>query len=139
MSNEAVESSKCASLLAINPLSGYGAWVRRKFRPLVYLLVAMQLLLSAPMASALTKQALTQAAAIADTSAHGDHEADDCPCCPDNVTTSLDCLAACAPVGAFPASVFLLSIHSTVPLAVAPTPVIYTPLADPPLKPPPIA
>jgi hypothetical protein len=108
-------------------------------RPLVFLLVAVQLLLSAPMASALTRDALTQASSTAAASAHSDHNADDCPCCPDDVTSGLDCLAACGSAVALPVPLFLLAFHSTASFSAASKPLIYTPLSDPPLKPPPIA
>jgi hypothetical protein len=108
------------------------------FRPLVFLLVAVQLLLAAPMASALTRDGLTQVSSTAAAPAHGDHEADDCPCCPDNVTSGLDCLAACGPAAALPVPLLLLAIPSTAPFSAMSKPLIYAPPADPPLNPPPI-
>lgn len=111
---------------------------RRLTRPLVYLLVAVQLLLSAPMASAQAVKAIAEAVHSADVDSSGSHDSENCPCCPDDVTTSLDCLAACAPAATFPVVMPALAVKSSVLPVVPPAPLIYLPLADPPLKPPPI-
>jgi hypothetical protein len=117
---------------------------RRSFRPLVYALVAVQLLLSVPVASAWAAEVSAQApvaqsmpcddmSMLADEQ-HSRH----CPCCPDGAMGAMDCQTACAAGAAV-----LPSAHYFRPCPVAirsvePVPVNFLPLAEPPLKPPPI-
>lgn len=118
----------------------FGIVNRRLVRPLIYVLVAAQLLLSAPVATALASPVGTGAAAempCADSMPKRD-DSKPCPCCPDGTTSMAGCLSACT---ASAATLPTLSIQ--VPKATA-TPVIavaypdLAALADPPLKPPPI-
>ena len=121
----------------------FGPVSRRILRKLVYVLVAGQLLLSAPVVDAATFVATSTSTAAADAMPCG-HEmpAPDhgkpCPCCPDGVTGMAACLSACvAMVGA-------LSPDSQVPflesggavVALAPHGALGA--AEPPLDPPPI-
>jgi hypothetical protein len=113
--------------------------IRRHFRRIVFLLVAAQVLLSAPVGSALASMA-----AAADSShcagmmPPGDH-AESCPCCPDGETGTAACLSACmASAGAIAAFVLPRTHAAIVPAA--PLPLVHrADLADPPLNPPPIA
>jgi hypothetical protein len=112
----------------------------RHFRALIHVLVAAQILLSAPVVAAVTVDpAATSAASMpcADfMPAAADGEP--CPCCPDGVENAAGCLSACmAMLGAIPMATqppaSTVSAKTTtclaVPLALA---------AEPPLKPPPI-
>jgi hypothetical protein len=103
-------------------------------KPLVYLLVAAQLLLAVP------------AIAVAPVdSVACDHTAmasggDECPCCPDGAHSMSSCLVSCSvgaasmPTHQFAARVLAPSVR------VASAPVApFNSLSDPPLKPPPIA
>lgn len=115
----------------------------RKIRPLVYVLVALQLLLSVPMASAwatgVTAGAETAQSMPCDDEMPPEHHSKHCPCCPDGAVDSLDCQAACAAsIAALPGMHFVLSNSAAIP-TLEPQPVNFLPLADPPLKPPPIA
>ncbi|MFO1505174.1 MAG: hypothetical protein U1F39_15410 [Steroidobacteraceae bacterium] len=115
----------------------------RILRPLVYALVAVQLLLSVPVATAwaaeVTAQAPTaQSMPCDDMNMPGEGHSEHCPCCPEGSTGAMDCQTACAAsVGLFMVARFLLPSPVAVP-TVEPLPVIFLPLADPPLKPPPI-
>lgn len=108
----------------------------RRHRPLVYLLIAAQLLLSVPVVNAL---AAMSSASVAAMPCAGDMpEQDHCPCCPEGVTNMATCLAACtASVGA-PS----LPMFEPAPAESAAPPTHVTAILgaadDPPLKPPPI-
>jgi len=117
---------------------------RRTFRPLVYALVAVQLLLSVPVASAWAAEAAAdvptaQSMPCDDMNMQsGEQHSKHCPCCPDGVTGTMDCQTACAAGAAV-----LSTVHRFLPNSVAvpstePLPVNFLLLADPPLKPPPI-
>ena len=110
--------------------------VHRLAKPLVFLLVAAQLLLAAP-AMASARLAPGEAAKLP---CAGMQMADShhCPCCPDGVESMRDCLAACLlGVAATPtASVARIVIASSV-VNVEPARLTET-SSDPPLKPPPI-
>ena len=116
------------------------AIVKRHLRPVVYLLVLAQLLLSAPVVNAM--------AGIADTShasstcaghmPEGPGHGGECPCCPDGVTTMAGCLAACIAAVAPVQSFAPLRIASLATLPDDPIAVVLGAIADPPLKPPPI-
>jgi len=111
----------------------------RLLRPLVYVLVAAQLLLSAPVVNAFAagEPASAMAAACAGEMMHADH-AGKCPCCPDGMSMSA-CLATCATAAAI-APVLLVTTVSVVTTLIADAPVAaLVSLAAPPLKPPPIA
>lgn len=124
-------------------LSSY-AVKRRLLRPIVYALVAAQLLLSVPVASAWATEGSADVPAAQSMPCDGmempgEQRSTDCLCCPDGATSDLDCQTACAAGVAVPTvpNGFLPS-----PVAVSsaePLPVIFHPLADPPLIPPPIA
>ena len=112
---------------------------RRLIRTLIYVLVAGQALLSAPIASAMATGASAGAAEMP--CAYSMTQADDskpCPCCPDGTSSIAACLSACAvSVAALPAA----AIHVVRSVALrAPAPAFpqIADLADPPLKPPPI-
>lgn len=112
---------------------------RRFIRSLIYVLVAGQVLLSAPIASAMAGDtaAATSEMPCADSMPQTE-DSEPCPCCPDGTVGAAACLSACS------ASVAALSVL-TVQILRAPalqTPMpICLPVADlsePPLKPPPI-
>jgi hypothetical protein len=114
---------------------------RRFIRTLIYVLVAGQVLLSAPIASAMGGNAPSAAAAempCADSMPQTD-DSTPCPCCPDGTSSMAACLSACTGSAAtLPA----LAVNVVRPVAL-PSPAVAFPqiadLADPPLKPPPIA
>jgi len=117
----------------------FGTVNRRLARPLIYVLVAAQLLLSAPVVTALSPS--TSDGATEMPCADSMPKADDskpCPCCPDGTTSMAGCLSACTASAAMPPT---LSIHvssvAAMPVIVAATSNLAD-LADPPLKPPPI-
>lgn len=110
----------------------------RLCRPLVYVLVAAQLLLSAPVVNAFA--ASEPARAMSAACAAGMQvpgTADKCACCPDGVSMSA-CLATCSAAAAIATTVRAMTV-SIVAGVIADKPVAtLVSLADPPLKPPPI-
>jgi hypothetical protein len=114
---------------------------RRKLaRPLIYVLVAAQLLLSAPIVSAMAGEMASPAKdmACADMTPRTE-DSKPCPCCPDGVMSMAACLSACAAaVAALPSVRIYLSAVTAAP-AIVPRFASIAELADPPLKPPPIA
>jgi hypothetical protein len=112
---------------------------RRLVRPLIYVLVAAQLLLSAPIATAMTSSSGTSAADMpgAD-SMPKPEDSKPCPCCPDGTTSMVGCLSACVGAAAtLPTGAVQISQVAAM-LVIAPASPSLTDLADPPLKPPPI-
>jgi hypothetical protein len=112
---------------------------RRFVRTVLYVLAAGQVLLSAPIASAIGNgaTAATVEMPCADSMPRTD-DSKPCPCCPDGVTSIAACLSACtASVAALP----VLAVHAVNAVSL-PSPAAVFPqiadLADPPLKPPPI-
>ena len=114
---------------------------RSLIRTLIYVLVAGQVLLSAPIASAMGQGAGTGVVAAempcADSMPHA-NDSKPCPCCPDGTSNMAACLSACtASAAALPAPA--VQAVKAVDLQ---SPVVAFPriadLADPPLKPPPI-
>ena len=117
----------------------FGPVKRRYFRPLVYVLVAAQLLLSAPVVSAAAAQPSGVAEMPCADSMPEAERSHPCPCCPEGVTTMAACLSACVVTAAAPEiTIARAQTSPAVPIA---TTVFenLTELADPPLKPPPIA
>jgi len=115
------------------------AFVKRRLRPLIYLLVAAQLLLSAPVVNALAAVPASDAETM-ECAGHmsATQHADGCPCCPDGAGTHASCLAACtAHVGAMP-SLLLPEIANTTAAPVTRLVDTAGAIDDPPLKPPPI-
>jgi len=96
-------------------------------KPLIYWLVALQLLLSAPVVSALTASG-THCAAFRN----------HCPCCPDGVVGMADCLSACSAAAAPPP--VCNAVIAEVASSEAPAQAVrrLDTLDEPPLKPPPI-
>lgn len=118
------------------------ALVNRHVRPLVFVLVLAQLLLSAPivnaMAGAATHASPACASHVPGRGHLGSGHHDTCPCCPDGVMTDAGCLAACT-AGAAP----LQSVPSArvVEAVIAPNQrvvTLFVGFSEPPLKPPPI-
>lgn len=114
--------------------------VNRSFiRALIYVLVAGQVLLSAPIASAMGSAASVGAAEMpcADSMPQSD-DSKPCPCCPDGTSSIAACLSACV------ASMAAQSVSAAqiIRMAAQPAPgASYRQIADlaePPLKPPPI-
>jgi hypothetical protein len=115
-------------------LAAVGLWSpgvkRRLLKPLVYLLVAAQLLLAVPAMAAAHGAAGSATAAM---------HCDKCPCCPDALDSMKDCLTTCM-LGSVAApgagTVFVVATaHQRVDSA---TFTALVSLSDPPLKPPPI-
>jgi hypothetical protein len=112
--------------------------VKRRSRPLLCLLALAQLLLSAPMVSAVAGPAGDSVAAMP---CAGDMPMDDsgeCPCCPDGITNIATCLSACTASVATPVTIGLPGVASQ---SIAPADVaarLSGGVDDPPLKPPPI-
>ena len=108
----------------------------KRFRPLIYVLAAAQLLLSGPVVSALSAANASAESDCADMMMGPD--ADHCPCCPEGVTTMGECLSACT--AAFAAvgtpAIFVSTLSSFPASTPAFAPLVM--LADPPIKPPPI-
>jgi len=114
---------------------------RRLVRRMVYALVAVQLLLSAPLASALAEEAV---AGLASPCAGMDAQpantdSDSHPCCSDPSMDALGCLSACtAGMAVVPGLSYVLGASVAVP-AEARALILHVLPADPPLNPPPIA
>lgn len=108
-------------------------------RRLVYMLATLQLLLAAPMASALVQSAAVDARLAAELHIGvTDNASDPCHCCPDGVTDIASCLSACGPAAA-PLPVVAVAVARSAPaLTPAFTFVPHVFPADPPLNPPPI-
>jgi hypothetical protein len=108
---------------------------------MVYALVAVQLLLSAPLSSALAENAV---AALASPCAGMDAQpantdSDSHPCCSDSSMDALGCLSACtAGMAVVPGLSYVLGASVAVP-AEARALILHVLPADPPLNPPPIA
>lgn len=67
-----------------------------------------------------------------------EHHSNHCPCCPDGVTSALDCQTACSSgLAMLPVAQLFLSSAVAVPVE-EPKTLSFEPPADPPLKPPPI-
>jgi len=116
--------------------SMFGPVKTRLLRPLLYVLVAAQLLLSAPVVTALAASAPASTTAPCAGEMPASGETGKCPCCPDGVSMSA-CLATCTAAAVTPtAQVATVSAVATV-IAEAPVAALVS-LADPPLKPPPI-
>jgi hypothetical protein len=113
---------------------------RRFLKSLIPVLVAVQILFSAPLvtaAPAASEAALEMPCHGMDMNA-GSGDSDHCPCCPDGVSTTAGCLSACGATAAgLPRLTLALAKTDAVEL---PQPVLIplTVAADPPLKPPPI-
>jgi hypothetical protein len=111
------------------------AFVKRIFRPLLYVLIAAQLLLSAPVVSALSAASASNAIPCADMMM-GDTEP--CPCCPEGTESMAQCLSACAAAFGFVVAHSGFVAEPEPSSASAP---LFAPLAvfsEPPIKPPPI-
>jgi len=114
---------------------------RRLIRRIAFSLVAMQLLLSTPVASVLAQDAvLALAGDCAGMHAEAvDAASDSNSCCPAAAMDALHCLSACtAAMAVLPTASYLLAASQAV-LAETATPVLHVLPADPPLNPPPIA
>ena len=113
------------------------AIVNRRLRPLIYLLVAAQLLLSAPVVNAMAAFASSHTASAPCSGDMPTHR-DDCPCCPDGAASMATCLSACTPlVGALP----VIDVVPARQIDGAPATTVAANIGgvdDPPLKPPPI-
>jgi hypothetical protein len=109
---------------------------RHLFKPLVYLLVAAQLLLAVP--------AMAYSRAQSGTSAPCDqmtHMADtqECPCCPDGGMSMSDCLVSCTLASAAaPVRIDQVRVAAPAQRVDAMPSDAYTSYSAPPLKPPPI-
>lgn len=111
---------------------------RRLLRTLIYVIVAAQLMLSAPLVSAAAMSTSAAEMPCAD-SMPGADRTHPCPCCPDGVTTMAGCMAACIATAAAPDSV-IARVHRSAVVPIATTVINdFAESADPPLKPPPIA
>jgi hypothetical protein len=112
---------------------------QRVFRTIVHVLVAAQLLLSAPVVSALANSMASGASEMpcADIMPP-DPGSDPCPCCPDGDMNEAACLSACmASMGAIATQAFSAVLANAVSGPLPPE-VRIVHIADPPLKPPPI-
>jgi len=111
----------------------------RRARSLIYVLVAGQLLLSAPIVTAMAPS--TSGGAAEMPCADSMQKADDskpCPCCPDGTASMSACLSVCTATAAAPPALSIqVSQVITMP-TIAGDFSYLAELADPPLKPPPI-
>ena len=117
----------------------FGTVNRRIARPFVHVLVAAQLLLSAPVVTAMAPVANAHSADMpcADSMPKAD-DSKPCPCCPDGTTSVAGCLSACTAVTAVPPTLSILASSATAMPAIVPASPSFADWADPPLKPPPI-
>ena len=117
----------------------FGIVNRIRVRSLIYVLVAGQLLLSAPIVTAMAPSTSGSAAEMpcADSMRKSD-DSKPCPCCPDGTASMAACLSACAATAATPPTLSIqVSQVITMP-TIAGDFSYLAELADPPLKPPPI-
>jgi hypothetical protein len=101
-------------------------------KPLIYVLVAAQLMLAVPAMGSSSTPCEQMGMAAASTVDH-------CPCCPDGAQSMKECLATCTlAVAALPG--MQVSSHSSAPSVRVDAPLSAPPdsLSEPPLKPPPI-
>lgn len=110
---------------------------RRFLRRLAFLLIAAQLLWSAPVASAYAAIASGPDGAHCAEMMAAD-PADPCPCCPDAEMGVAACLSACTASVGMLATFTLPPVRSRYAIADVLPLVHRVDLADPPLKPPPI-
>jgi hypothetical protein len=107
-------------------------------KPLVFLLVAAQLLLAVPAIAFAQSTSATAESSPCD-EMMGSTTHDECPCCPDGADSMKDCLASCTLAAVAISDAPIPARLSEPPLRVDGSP--SAPLAsfaDPPLKPPPI-
>lgn len=110
------------------------AFVKRSIRPLACVLIAAQLLLSAPMVSALSAMSAPDSMPCAGMMP----DTEPCPCCPDGTENMAQCLSACTAAFAISSAPFAVVPVRTISPSSAPLFVSRHALADPPVKPPPI-
>ena len=119
----------------------FGPVNRRFIRTLIHVLVAGQVLLSAPMIAGADEHRSGSAAAempCADSMPNAD-DSKPCPCCPDADSGMAACLSACtAAAGALPAFSVAVAPLMALPMRDLASARLAD-LSDPPLKPPPIA
>jgi hypothetical protein len=111
------------------------AFVKRLVRPLLYVLIAAQLLLTAPVVSALAVASASDAMPCAGVMMA---DTEPCPCCPDGTESMAQCLSACT--AAFGIAVTHSGFIAVAGSSSASAP-LFAPLAvfaEPPIKPPPI-
>lgn len=111
----------------------------RILRRLAFLLIATQLLLSAPVASAYAAIAAGADGANCAEMMNAGDSAEPCPCCRDAALGVAACLGACTASVGFFVTFTLPPVRSgSEPAEIKPL-IHRADLADPPLKPPPIA
>lgn len=119
----------------------FGTVNRQFIRTLVYVLVAGQAFLSAPVIAGAGEHRSGQAAAemaCADSMPQPD-DSKPCPCCPDDMSGMAACLSACTgAVAALPACSVDIAPLTALPMRALAFARLADP-SDPPLKPPPIA
>ena len=117
----------------------FGTVNRRIARPLVHVLVAAQLLLSAPVVTAMAPVASTHSADMpcADSMPKAD-DSKPCPCCPEGTISMAGCLSACTAVTAVPPTLSIQVSNAAAMHAIVPASSPFADRADPPLNPPPI-
>jgi len=115
--------------------------VKRWKRILVQVLVAVQLISAAPLASAMpaSQDADEMPCAEMMGMASSDMNSDDCPCCPEGADSVAACLAACVAATGITASFVVLPVRADSPRVDLPVLDSHSRIFDPPLKPPPIA
>ena len=125
--------------LAVSLTTSYVYAVRKSLlKPLVYVLVAAQLLLSVP-AMSFAQGASSASASVPCDEMQSMTSSDHCPCCPDGADSMKDCLASCTLAAAALPVAQVSTRTVTPPLRVAATPSApLKSISDPPLKPPPI-
>jgi hypothetical protein len=111
---------------------------RRFRRPVVHLLVAAQLLLSAPMANAFDLLAQGEAVPCMERMA-AVSDGPDCPCCPDGSQSLAGCLSTCLAAAAITPTILASTALSGHPETCRTQVTAAFRSAEPPLKPPPIA
>jgi hypothetical protein len=111
----------------------------RRFRTLIHVLVAAQILLSAPVWAVTFDSAATSSANMPCADSMPASAGDECcPCCPDGVGSVAGCLSAClAMLGAIPTAMMPIAAAESTD-AITALAVSLAHAAEPPLKPPPI-
>jgi hypothetical protein len=111
---------------------------RQLVRKLAWFLLALQLLLSAPLAAAYADIASADREDHCAGMTYAGDGGDPCPCCPDGVEGTAACLSACAAsVGAITSISFEFGPDDR-PAVLHPSAKHRADRSDPPLKPPPI-
>ena len=114
----------------------YGPYVRKLAKPVIWLLLAAQLLLAVPAVA--MSQVATHVGADMPCDGMPMGDGDHCPCCPEGVDSMKDCLASCMLGAAAPPAEWKVHVVAPPRLGFSEPGSTAGTATDPPLNPPPI-